>query len=87
VRPLGSDEIPCVAVVVIRFRDQYIGRLPMRQIKESLRGGGVYVGKRIELPNACVKAKVEALYDVDKKVRCQRGCLPLANFFRSRKRG
>lgn len=71
VRLLTEEETPRADAISIRFRDQYIGRLPMQQIKESLLGSGVYVGKRIELPNACVKAKIDKVYEKPKTVSTQ----------------
>ncbi len=51
------------AVINIRFRDQYIGLLPMRQIKAHVTGRCVQEGHAIDLDNACIRAKVHAMYD------------------------
>lgn len=68
VKVLARDQITRAEYVVISFRDQYIGRLPMRQIRESLTDSIVYVGKNVDLPNACVRAKIHSLFDAEKRV-------------------
>ena len=72
VRKMPLDEVPGIASVVFGFRDQYIGRVPMRLIRMGMKGTSAYAGKVIDLPNACIRAKVHALYDSDRNVpvRC-----------------
>jgi hypothetical protein len=68
VRKLPPEEVPSISSVIIGFRDQYIGRVPMRYIRKGLKGTAAYVGKAIDLPNACVRAKIHALSDSSGKV-------------------
>lgn len=68
VRRLAPAEIPTIAHVFIVFRDQYIGRITMMQIRELLKDTAAYVGKQIELPNACVRARIHSLYDQNSQV-------------------
>lgn len=65
---VGEEDVPQISSLEIKFRDQYIGRLPMRQILSHLQGQCLYVGKRIDLANSCVKAKTHATCDTAGKV-------------------
>lgn len=63
VKLLNAEEIPQLSQVTISFRDQYIGRLPMRQIRNAIKGHGAYIDQRVDVESACVRAKIDGLCD------------------------
>lgn len=65
VRALTHDEIPKIGLAFISFRDQYIGRLPMRQVRDALLKTSAFMGKDIDMRNFCVRAKIHSLYEKD----------------------
>lgn len=65
---LEEGETPIVKYVTVVFRDQYIGRLPMRELHQQILDSSIYVGKRLDVESACIKARLTNLRDANGKV-------------------
>lgn len=65
---LEAGETPTVKALVVIFRDQHIGRVAMRMVRDQLRSRSTYTNKTLDIAGACRRARVLSLLGSDGKV-------------------